>query len=305
MELKQLAIFQAVSNELNFTRAAEKLNYAQSSVTAQIQALEQELGVKLFERIGKRVHLTEAGERLQFYAEKMLQTAKEAVVAVQGKPEPSGTITIGAPESLCTYRLSPILLEFRSMYPQVEIIFRTGICSDLRKALNQGALDCVFTIEERVNFDHLIVDELREEPLLLISSPNHPLATSERVRPNDLNGESILVTETGCSYRQMFERTLTTFGCVPSIKLEFASVEAIKQCVIAGLGVSLLPEVAVRKEIDSGQLAALTWIGPSFSTVLQLIWHKDKWMSPAIRAFMTMASSALKVQQINIRTSTR
>ena len=111
MELKPLQTFKILADELNFTRTAERLNYAQSSVTAQIQGLEQELGVPLFERLGRRIRLTEAGTRLLRYADEILRLTDEALLAVPGQGEPSGTLTIGAVESLCTYRLAPILME--------------------------------------------------------------------------------------------------------------------------------------------------------------------------------------------------
>ncbi|GMA60096.1 hypothetical protein GCM10025859_05360 [Alicyclobacillus fastidiosus] len=138
MELKQLQTFKILTEELNFTRTAARTNYAQSSVTAQIQALEEEFGVKLFERLGKRVRLTDAGERLVRFTDDILRMTEEAHVAVRGDTEPSGTLTISAVESLCTYRLSPVLAAFRSRHPNVQIILRTGICATMRREVLSG-----------------------------------------------------------------------------------------------------------------------------------------------------------------------
>jgi len=150
MELKQLQTFKTLAEKLNFTRTAQLLNYAQSSITAQIQGLEIELGVPLFERLGKRVLLTAAGERLLPYANEILRLADEVQVTVPGDEIPNGTLTIGAIESLTTYRLSPILGEYRRRFPQVELVFRTGICVDLRKEVLNGRLDLAFTLEDVV-----------------------------------------------------------------------------------------------------------------------------------------------------------
>jgi DNA-binding transcriptional LysR family regulator len=285
MELKQLQTFQTLANELNFTRTAERLNYAQSSVTAQIQGLEQEYGVQLFERLGKRILLTEAGTRLLSYADEILRLSDEARIAVPAHTEPRGTLTIGAVESLCTYRLAPLLKAFRSRYPHVELVFRTGICANLRKEVFHGELDLAFTLEEAGHDEALVFQVLIREPMLVLAQPDHPLAQRELVNPADLEGETILVTEPGCSYRTMFEQALAAAG-LHNPKIEFASVEAIKQCVIAGLGVTLLPQMAVQNELSRGLLTALPWAGPEFPMVTQMCWHKDKWMSPALQAFI-------------------
>lgn len=285
MELKQLHTFKTLAEELNFTRTAERLNYAQSSVTTQIQGLEQEFGVQLFERLGKRIRITEAGTRLLCYADEILRLSDEAHIAVPGHTEPSGTLTIGAVESLCTYRLAVVLKAFRSRYPHVELVFRTGICANLRKEVLHGELDLAFTLEEAGHDEALVFDVLMREPMLVLARPDHPLMEREQLNPADLEGETILVTEPGCSYRTMFEQALADVG-LRNPKIEFASVEAIKQCVIAGLGVTLLPEIAVKDELSRGLLTAVPWAGPEFPVVTQMCWHKDKWMSPALQAFI-------------------
>lgn len=293
MELKQLQTFKTLAKELNFTRTAVRLSYAQSSVTAQIQALEQEFGVKLFERLGKRIRMTEAGERLLLYADRILNLSVEAHLAVPCLKKPSGTLTIGAVESLCTYRLAPVLMEFRSGYPNVELVFRTGICSNLRKGVLHGELDLAFTLEEIGRDEGLVFNVMMREPMLVLAKPDHQLARRNQVCVLDLEGETILITEPGCSYRTMFEQSLAHAGLRNS-KVEFASVEAIKQCVMAGLGVTLLPKMAVNEELSRGLLVALPWAGPEFPVVTQMCWHKDKWMSPAIQAFMEIARSAIQ-----------
>ncbi|MBD0380829.1 LysR family transcriptional regulator [Paenibacillus sedimenti] len=291
MELKQLQTFRAVATELSFTRAAEVLAYAQSSVTAQIQGLEQQFGVPLFNRLGKRVAITEEGKRLLFYAERMLQLADEAQLAVRGDDEPSGTLRIGAPESLFTYRLPPILREFRSRCPKVELHFKPDFYPGhlgLRREVMQGTVDVALFFNYPRLSDTLIVEQLLQETLLLIAEPDHPLTRLETVLPGKLEGEVILLTEAGCTYRELFEQILRGANVHPATKLEFASVEAIKQCVMAGMGIGFLPEIAVRAEISSGRMTALRWSGEELSVVTHLAWHKDKWISPALRVFLEL-----------------
>jgi DNA-binding transcriptional LysR family regulator len=292
VEFKQLQTFKVLTEELNFTRTAQRLNYAQSSVTTQIQVLEREFDVQLFERLGKRVRLTEAGERLLHYADRMLGLAEEAYLYVPGNDKPTGTLTIGAVESLCTYRLAPVLMEYRTKYPNVELVFKTGICADLRKQVSHGELDLSFTLEEAGTDEALVFDVLMRESMLVLVPKGHPLSDMKAVEAVDLEGETILVTEPGCSYRTMFENTLAAAG-LRSPKVEFASVEAIKQCVVAGLGVTLLPEMAVKEELRNETLVSLPWVGHEFPVVTQMCWHKDKWMSPALQAFIRAARETM------------
>src|SRR5262249_14299225 len=138
MELRQLITFQAVASTLSFTRAAVLLNYAQSSVTAQIQALEEELGVPLFDRLGKRVVLTDAGQRLVRYADRMLNLADETRGVVSGGEVRGGTLTLSAIETLCTYRLPGILRQFRDQFPHVQLKFRPLSTIGLIRSVNEG-----------------------------------------------------------------------------------------------------------------------------------------------------------------------
>src|SRR6202035_1466247 len=124
MEVRQLQIGRALADELNFTRTAEKVNTVQSNVTAQIKALEEELGVPLFDRLGRRVTLTDAGQRFQPFAGQALAAMEQGLLAVKAGSEPSGPLRISAPESIVTYRLPQLLRKFRRRFPHVELIFR-------------------------------------------------------------------------------------------------------------------------------------------------------------------------------------
>jgi DNA-binding transcriptional LysR family regulator len=293
MELRQLATFREVASALSFTRAAEALDYAQSSVSSQIQDLETELGTPLFERLGKRILLSDAGRRLQPYAERMLQLADEAKAAVPSAEEPAGPLTIVTPESLCIHRLPPVLAQFRARYPRVQVVFRTTDGSDIRRVLNEGRADMGFSYGEPQSLPDLITEPLVREPLALFAHPAHPLTRKTRVDTRMLHGETLLLTEVGCVYRERFERVLAASGAHPANTVEFSSIEAIKQCVIAGMGLSLLPEVTVRDELARGRLAPLPWTEPDFGLVTVMAWHRDKWLSPALRAFIALSREIL------------
>lgn len=295
VEQRQLKIFRAVARTLSFTRSAEELGYVQSNVTAQVKALEGELGVPLFDRLGRRVVLTDAGRTLLGYAERILDLHEEARGALSGGGEPSGSLTLSAPETLFTYRLPRLLRRFGERFPDVRLTLRPTPYSDLEARVADGSLDVAFLLSVPVRFVALEAEALAEEPLLVLASPDHPLVLSEGAGPEDLEGEQVLLTEAGCSYRNVFERVLSEAGVNPAKTLEFDSVEAIKQCVIAGMGVAVLPAVAVEAELRRGELASLPWSGPKLAVFTQVLRHKDKWLSPALEAFLDTARETIGV----------
>ena len=298
MELRQLETFRVVAKTMSFTRAATTLNYAQSSVSAQIQSLEDELEVTLFDRLGRRTVMTDAGERLLRYADQMLELAKEAQIAVSSGTEPAGTLTISAPETLCAYRLPPVLQRFRQEYPLVDLVFKPmAAASDWEDQLSEGAVDAMIMIDAPLRSPSAVVELLVVEPMRMVTYPDHPLFGLSKVRPADLRGETMLLTEAGCSYRAIFERLLHKDKTYLSSILEFHSVEAIKQCTMGGLGIAVLPEVAVTTEVAAGRLAILPYDMTRCRVETQLAWHKDKWLSPALQAFLKVTRDCLSTEQ--------
>lgn len=294
MELRQLNTFRAVARTLSFTRTAELLNYAQSSVTAQVQALEDELSTPLFERLGRRIILTEAGRRLLEYAERLLQLEEEARAEVSGRGEPSGALVIGAVESLCTYRLPGVIRRFQERFSQVQLLLKPGLCADLRKGVGEGSLDLAFTMEAPDTLTTLVARDLVAEEILVLAHPHHPLAALPSVAPADFGGVLVLQTEIGCGYRSLFDRMMAEAGVSPGPVLEFGSVEAIKQMVMAGLGYTVLPRISVQQELAQGRIVALPFVRrDDLCVVTQVYWHREKWLSPALRAFLETVNEVL------------
>lgn len=286
MESRHLFTFLVVVEVGSFTRAAQKLDYAQSSITAQIQALEAELGQPLFDRISKKITLTDAGRRLLPYAQEISKMHALAQDALRFDSELSGTLRIGAPESLAAFRLPGIIKEFRGSYPQVQIILKPGACWELTDFIRSGELDMVLLLQPETEYKDIHIETLIHEEMALVAPLLHPLHNLKQVEPHHLKGETILHTETGCSYRILFERHLNQHGVFPDPKLEFWSIEAIKQCVMAGLGISFLPLVTVRNELSEGKLVKLNWNDESQRVATQVAYHHKKWMSPALSEFL-------------------
>jgi DNA-binding transcriptional LysR family regulator len=294
MELRLLVTFEKVATVLSFTQAAAELKYAQSSVTSQIRALESSLGTELFDRLGSRIRLTEAGERLLPYARQIIELTEEARAAVTGTEEPAGSLAVGTMESLTSYRLPPLLEFFHHRYPKVRLSLRTTIGDETRQALRQGTYDLGFLMEEETEHPGLESEVLTIEPLALVAAPGHPLA-GRTMTTADLVRQPLLATEPGCAYRDLFERELNSRSAEPVSFMEFGTIEATKRAAAAALGISLLPEVTVAAELAEGTLERLLW-EPPFTLRTQLAWRAGKRLPAHARLFAEQARKLVSEQ---------
>ncbi len=292
MDPRTLATFRTAARTLSFTRTARELNYAQSSITAQMKHLEDDLGVALFGRTGNRLELTGQGHRFLDYAERLLSLMDEARSAVKDEPD-EALVRFTAAESVCTYRLPPVLSAFSALHPRARLQFVPMPVREFKRQLLDGTLDFAFVLEEPFSHGSLTVELLREEPVGLYAAATHRLARSTAVTALDLLGEQVLLTDSGCSYRNRFERTLIAAGAHPATRLEFQSIEAIKRCVALGMGVAPLPDVAVTEERRSGQLVRLAWQDQPLDVASHLVWNPQRPLSPSLRAFQAFCSEAL------------
>lgn len=294
MEVRQLQIFRILAEELNFTRTAERVHTVQSNVTAQIKALEDELGVPLFDRLGRRVTLTDAGHRFLPFAEQALSAMEKGQRAVTAGSEPSGPLRISAPESIVTYRLARLLRTFRRRFPHVELIFRPHLDNTLVVELETGKIDLVIEMRESIANPAFQSMPLRVERVFLLAHASHPLAAQRTIKPSDLAGQTLLLTENGCGYRAKLDRVMAMQNIRAGHVTEFSSVEAIKQCAAAGMGIALLPAIAVAREIRQHHFKQLHWAGPSLDIQTHILWHKDKWVSPAMAAFRDLVKETVE-----------
>ncbi|MBI9093181.1 MAG: LysR family transcriptional regulator [Desulfobacterium sp.] len=294
MEIRQLKTFQTVAQLLSFNRAAQVLNYAQSTVSAQIKLLEQELGVSLFERLGKRITLTQEGQKLIRYARKMVDMEQETLTEMSRKEEPHGSISVRIPQTLSTYRLPDILQQFKTHYPKVSFNVSTCASYTLEQELKAGIIDVAFLLADSINALDLQSEVLAYEPLILVADPNHPLATKPKVTVQDLQGESILLPKHDCGYKMQFETMLSERQVKAATITELNSIEAVKQCVIRGIGITIIPQIAVAKEIAHNQLTPLAWTDDTIESAVLMIQHKDKWISPVLKTFMDISREVCK-----------
>ena len=317
MELRELAAFREVARQSSFSRAAARLGYVQSTVSAQVQALEQDLGLRLIDRLGRSIALTAAGQELLPRAERLLELADEArsaaKEAVNAGTALSGTVALSAPETLLTYRLPAVLTAFRANHPAVAVELKPTpigrFRGETRRSIAAGSTDLAFVLDATIDVPGFAAEVLSVEPISVIAPAGHPLAdprgqteakgpkkAARRVEPRDLSNDAVLLPEapdSGCAYRGQFERHLSDAHVSVERAIEFASIETVKQCVIAGMGVSVLPDVAVAPEVAAGRLVRLRWAAP-FDVSTQMVWNARRSISPAQAAFMTTAREVLR-----------
>lgn len=295
MEIRYLKTFRTVAHLLNFNQAAKILNCSQSTVSAQIKLLEEELDVLLFDRLGKKIILTDAGSKLIRYAQKMIDLEKETLSEIAGKGERIGDISIRAPQSVGTYLIPEILEVFRGLYPGIGFNIETCSVVSLKHELRSGIVDVAFLLSDEAAVKGFQTEVLRIEPLVLIAGPGHGLAMKNKIQVQDLKGETIILPKHDCGYKMMFEKMLVEQNIKTASKMEFNSVEAVKRCVMKGIGISIIPRLSVRDEINAGKLTVLPLAEEILETCVLMIWHKNKWLSPTLTAFMDCARKTISL----------
>lgn len=292
MYIKHLQTFLSVARLLNFGGAAQALNYSQSTVSEHIHALEEDLGARLFERLGKKVFLTGQGQKLLPLAERLLKDAGAIKGLFKEDGAISGSLNIGAAESLCFW-LPPLLKEYRLRHPKVQINIKVGSCADLPLWLQHNIIDIAFSLNNESWQHQLRHSDLFRGETVFIASPDHELAASPLLAPYNLAGHTLLLPEGYSSYPMDLKLLLESESIKAKTVMEFGSLEAIKQCVKNGLGLSLLPEIVVSEDIRRGELVKLGWTGVPITFQAKMVIHGEKWLSPALAALEEIILSSL------------
>jgi len=264
MDLAELRIFRAVVQEGGVTRAAERLHRVQSNVTTRIRQLEEKLGTELFIREGKRLRLTSSGQVLLGFADRLLALADEAGAAVLD-PRPRGTLRLGAMESTAAVRLPEPLSRFHRLYPDVALELRVNNPEVLTRAMLAGELDAALVAEPvaETQFDHMTAFT---EELVIVSAADRGM-----VEPSP---SSVLVFEHGCPYRKRLEHWCTRRGFTPGRVIELGSYHAMLGCVVAGMGIALLPECVLPTVPETRRLKIHRLPRGEKSSATLLIWRK-------------------------------
>ena len=287
MELRNIKTFLCVAEQCSFSKAAVMLGYSQSTVTTQIQQLEQEFGTLLFERIHKTVRLTAAGTEFVGFAQKMLLTADEAKNAMKRLPEENGELRIAMAESLCSTFFPDILERYHKEYPNVDLSITTGGTDDIFYMLRHNEADMVYTMDRRIYSTDLVTALEKEENVYFVASPSYS-AAGKAVTLEELTKYDFILTEKNMSYRKHLDELMASKSLQIRPFLELGSVEMIRTLVERGIGISFLPCYAVKDSIKNGTLVKIDVSENQIEVWRQLIYHKNKWVSPAMRAMIKL-----------------
>ena len=284
MELRTVDTFLKVAATQNFSRAAELLGYSQSAVTVQIQKLEKELGVALFERIGKRVYLTQTGRDFIPYAVELMRAGQAAAHFTGGETTPRGRLRIGGVESVCTALLPRLLLDFYRQCPEVEVVIRSGPTDDMLALAAGNELDLVFTLDEKIFRSELSCEAEQAEEIIFVTLPGEFPANA--VIPIErLCRRPFILTETGAAYRYELERMLAERELEIRPILEIGNTETIINLLKKGMGISYLPRFTVEQELQDGVLQQLYTDLPPVQMLHQLLRHRGKWVTKPMEVF--------------------
>ena len=285
MESRNLISFKMIAETGNFSKAAQKLGYAQSTVTFQIKQLEEELGVLLFDRIGKHISLTEAGTTLLDYSCRILSLENEVKIIMKEDDVPSGTIRIASIDSLCANLLPSLIMDFSKLYPEVTISASSVCKAEVLNGIANGSADFGFYMDSDLPADayHTVLSV--RNPLCFICGPNYSINQQKPLKISDLAGIPMIVTEKNCTYRKLLQQIFAQNNTEMRVYFESENTEVMKHFAEVGIGVAFLPEIVVREELDEKKLCRLpvdAEIPPSY---INAVYHKNKWLTPAMREF--------------------
>ncbi|MDA1545945.1 MULTISPECIES: LysR family transcriptional regulator [unclassified Bacillus cereus group] len=284
MEMRHVKTFCAIVKYGGFSKAAHALGYAQSTVTAHMKALENDLHIPLFDRLGKKVLLTKAGHQFHPYALELLAIYEKAQEIPQNTDQLEGTLSITSNESLAVYRLPQLLRAYKQKNPKVNIVLETNTNEQAINKLREGETDVIFIIGESMEHNDFITLTFSNETfgwILPIHSPIH-------ANPfHLLQDTQFIFTEQSCGYRPMVDRFLRQSGNIPEKTFETSNVEVIKQAVMCELGISILPYIVVQENCQKEQIQFQPLETPA---VIQshVIYHKSRWISPVLQSFLSL-----------------
>lgn len=288
MEIRNLITFVRIAEVQSFSKSAEQLGYSQSAVTMQIKQLEEELHAQLFERIGKQIRLTQAGERLLPHALEILDSIRRAESAMQEPKRLSGKLRIGTSESYVISVLPPVIMEYSGLCPHVEISTHTALVPDLFHMLRQNEIDLLFFLDQKFYFPEWIKVLEKPEKIFFVASSDSVLAGRKHIPIKRLLQEPLYLTEKGISYRYVMEQLLAAKGYELHPFWEVGNTDVITRFLLKNKGISFLPEYVVREHLGSGQLTVLDTECEEVILWSQLVYHRNKQVTPQMSLFLEL-----------------
>lgn len=279
MELRSLNTFIQVAESGSFSRAAEKLGYSQPTVSVQIKGLEEELGIRLFDRIGHTVRLTEQGREVLTQAQQICHMCQELSQGTAPKNQVTSVIRLAMADSLASVLLKKGFSDFRNTHPNISIRLTTAGTKDLLELLDHNEADIVCTLDSHTYNTNYVIASEEKIGVHFVVSPQNPLSRSKHLTKEDLLTQDFLLTEKGMSYRRLLDEWLAKDSMEIQPVLENGSADTICQLVEDGIGISFLPDYVTEGAVRRGTIVRLNVEGFAPDLWKQLLYHRDKWLS--------------------------
>ena len=289
MELKYLNTFMTIIEEGSFVKAAEKLGYTQSTITFQIGQLEQEFSVQLFEKIGRRMVLTKAGEHIMPYITEVLNSVRKMKYFKKDLSSCEGDLTVGVAETQLCFSLPDKLKRFHQAAPNARLFLKSMNCYAIRDALMSGSLDVgIFYNDVGGYGSNLIVQEMESSEIVVVASPSTQRRFSDLITPDQKLSATYLINEQDCIFRQKFEEYLNEKSITLDHTIELWSIPTIINLVKNDVGISSLPRFTVQEELSLGGLVEIPTDMKDPQITAVCAYHKNKWVSPLMELFIQM-----------------
>ncbi len=284
--LRQLEVFLATAHYENVTKAADALAMSQSAASGSLSELERNFNVQLFDRLGKRLKLSELGAQLRPRAENLLEQAREFESALAGE-DVVGQLKLGATLSIGNYLAVGMIAEFRQLFPSADVALTVANTEEIARQVRQYELD-VGLIEGELYDPELQLIPWRADELQVFAAPGHPLAENTSISDAQLLGQSWIVREPGSGTRQTFDRAMHGILSDLNISMELQHTEAIKRAVEAGLGVGCLSAICLRDAFSRGSLVPLAVPARNFKRQFHIILHRKKFRSESLAQWLEL-----------------
>jgi DNA-binding transcriptional LysR family regulator len=286
MELKSLYTVKKILETGSYQKAALALNYAQSTITFQMKKLEGELGIKLFEKRGNKIRLTEAAAEILPLIDKVVLATDELLNSKNSHGELRGALKVAMPESLITYKLQGVLQKFKARAPQVRLSLQVRNCFDIYEQLLSGKVDLAIHYDVGAYPKHITTRILAQYPLVLVGSKRLPEEEKDFVSPHQKKSVGHIINDPNGLNLKIFNKYLQRKKISLATELEVWSIEAVKRCVESNLGVAYLQRFTVASEIEQGRLLELpTGIKENTLTAVYAF-NQNQWRSPALKLFL-------------------
>ena len=279
MDIKNLATFIQVAELSSFSRAGDKLGYSQPTVSFQIRQLEQELGVRLFDRIGHTVQLTDRGREVLAHAQKVCHMYREMTQLSEKEAPIQGTVRLAMADSLCGPLLGDLLPRLRRENPGLHLNVTTGGTDELFRLLDQNQADIVCTLDSHSYDTNYIIAWEEKVGVHFVVSSQSPLVQKSCLQKEDLLQNPLLLTEKGMSYRRLLDQWLARDSLELQPVLEAGRADVLCKLAEKGLGIAFLPDYVTQTAVDRGILVRLELAGFAPELWRQVLYHRDKWLS--------------------------